>query len=82
MFYHPVATSLKKILLNNPHQHPLLYLSGINAAQMLKIEGLMEKENDDKVETDTVDQVKSKKKKEADKKLKKKMKKLIEVVMH
>ena len=49
---------------------------------MLKIEGLMEKENDDKVETDTVDQVKSKKKKEADKKLKKKMKKLIEVVMH
>ena len=41
----------------------------------------MEKENDDKVETDTVDQVKSKKKKEADKKLKKKMKKLIEVVM-
>ena len=46
-----------------------MYLSGINAAQMLKIEGLMEKENDDKVETDTVDQVKSKKKKEADKKL-------------
>ena len=78
------SSFFKHILLNNPHQHPLLYLSGINsidlnfildyiyqgevqlfqeqldnflnAAQTLKIEGLMAKENDDKVETETVDQ--------------------------
>ena len=78
------SSFFKHILLNNPHQHPLLYLSGINsidlnfildyiyqgeiqlfqeqldnflnAAQILKIEGLVAKENDAKVDTDTVDQ--------------------------
>ena len=78
------SSFFKHILLNNPHQHPLLYLSGINsidlnfildyiyqgeiqlfqeqldnflnAAQTLKIEGLIAKENDAKVDTDTVDQ--------------------------
>ena len=76
------STFFKTILLNNPHQHPLLYLSGINStdlnfvldyiyqgevqlfqeqldsflnvAQMLKIEGLLSNENEDKA--DTVDQ--------------------------
>jgi len=76
------STFFKTILLNNPHQHPLLYLSGINStdlnfvldyiyqgevqlfqeqldsflnvAQMLKIEGLLSNEKEDKA--DTIDQ--------------------------
>ena len=70
------SSFFKHILLNNPHQHPLLYLSGVNstylnfaldyiyqgevqlfqeeldpflnAAQVLKIEGLLSNDNDDK----------------------------------
>ena len=73
------STFFKTILLNNPHQHPLLYLSGINStdlnfvldyiyqgevqlfqeqldsflnvAQMLKIEGLLSNEKEDKADT-------------------------------
>ena len=69
------SSFFKQILLNNPHQHPLLYLSGLNstnlnfildyiyqgevqlfqdqldnflnAAQVLKIEGLLSNDNDD-----------------------------------